>query len=451
MNLGSVVTAARGELRDGNHAEFTLLERKCLGEKLDGCVLFSTLEPCLDRNAPKRGCARHIVSARIKEVYVGIIDDNPAVARKGIEYLERHGVVVQMFARELQQTIEAANKEFFEWARRQTEEPAEPPTELSKYEKPVPTTGMGDLSREAMEFYRSRLHFGGAVGSTDFRRLLLRQGILLEVGRQVVPSGFGLILFGKAPGEALPQARLLARAELADGKSSRQEFGEALVLVPGSLETWLNKVLPSTLDRSRMERREQVDLPFEMIREAVVNALIHRDYGITGAKCQLVVTADTIVIKSPGAPIPPITMEQMRSFTAPMISRNPLLHYVFARLGLAEEQGYGLNSLKAQAEKLVLPLPSYTMEGDSLVLTIYRSKAAATSALGKDVIENLSKAERAGWEWLATRETTSSNEYATAMEVPNRTALNHLKRFTSLRLLEKTGSGPTTQYRVIRR
>lgn len=62
---GSIETAARGELREGNHAEFILLERKCPGERLDGCLLFTTLEPCLNRNHPKRGCARHLVGARI--------------------------------------------------------------------------------------------------------------------------------------------------------------------------------------------------------------------------------------------------------------------------------------------------------------------------------------------------------------------------------------------------
>lgn len=446
---GSFVTAARGELREGNHAEFTLLERKCVGEKLDGYILFTTLEPCLNRTHPKRGCARHIVSARIKEVYVGIEDDNPAVAGKGIEHLRRHGVTVRMFDRDLQDVILAENKSFLDWARKQVEKPQEEPIKLSKYEDSVPAVELEDLSPEALEFYHSKVPTGAAYDSEDFRRLLRQQGILVEANGVTVPSGFGLILFGKDPSLAMPQARLLARAELADGSSSRIDFNEALVLVPGKLEEWLNKTLPSTLDRSRMERRERVDLPFEMVREAVVNALIHRDYDLAGEKCQLVVNADTVTIKSPGGPIPPITLEQMQSFTAPMKSRNPILHHVFARLGMAEEQGFGLTSLKAEAENLGLPLPSYAMEGDSLVLTIYRSKAAATASLG-DIKESLSKAEKSGWEWLVTQGKTTSMEYAEALTLPYRTAMNHLKRFQELRLLEKSGAGRATEYTVRR-
>jgi ATP-dependent DNA helicase RecG len=196
---------------------------------------------------------------------------------------------------------------------------------------------------------------------------LLRQHGLLEVdGGGAFPTGFGLLLFGKQPRNVVQQAGLLARAELANGKSSRKEFGDAMVLIPGQIEEWLSTVLPSTIDRSQMERREQIDLPFEMIREAVVNALIHRDYDIVGQKCQLVVDGDTITIKSPGGPIPPITLDQMRSFSAPMKSRNPVLHYVFARMGMAEEMGYGLNSLKRRAESLGLPLPTYSMDGEYL-------------------------------------------------------------------------------------
>ena len=222
-----------------------------------------------------------------------------------------------------------------------------------------------------------------------------------------------------------------------------------MVLIPGLLEEWLNTVLPSTIDRSRMERKEQVDLPFEMIRETVVNALIHRDYDIAGQKCQLIVNADTITIKSPGGPIPPVTLEEIQSFNAPMKSRNPVLHYVFARMGMAEEQGFGLmKSLKLQAEKLSLPLPTFAMEGDYLVLTIYRSKAAATATLGKELLEELSKTQRVGWEWLAGCTGATQAEYAKAMGITARTAQRHLKKFVELGLLRKVGASSSTSYEV---
>jgi len=446
---GSIETSARGELRDGNHAEFILLERKCPGERLDGCILFTTLEPCLNRNHPKRGCARHIVGARIKEVYVGIEDDNPSVSGKGIEHLRRHGVTIHMFERNLQELILKENKAFFEWARKQPAKPKEEPIQLSKYEDPIASVILADMSEEALERYRSKAGIIPGDGSEEFLRLLRQQGLMVGEGDAAVPSGFGFLLFGKQPRNAIPQAGLLARADLPDGKSARKEFGEAMVLIPGLLEEWLNTVLPSTIDRSRMERKEQVDLPFEMIREAVVNALIHRDYDIAGQKCQLIVNADTITIKSPGGSIPPVTLEEIQSFNAPMKSRNPVLHYVFARMGMAEEQGFGLmKSLKLQAEKLSLPLPTFAMEGDYLVLTIYRSKAAATATLGKELLEELSKTQRVGWEWLAGRTGATQAEYAKAMGITARTAQRHLKKFVELGLLRKVGASSSTSYEV---
>jgi len=64
----------------------TLLERKNRSNKLDGSVLYTTLEPCApdSRKPPKLGCAERIALARIKEVWIGIEDPAPTVDRKGI-------------------------------------------------------------------------------------------------------------------------------------------------------------------------------------------------------------------------------------------------------------------------------------------------------------------------------------------------------------------------------
>jgi ATP-dependent DNA helicase RecG len=131
-----------------------------------------------------------------------------------------------------------------------------------------------------------------------------------------------------------------------------------------------------------------------------------------------------------------------------MKSRNPVLHYVFARMGMAEEQGFGLTSLKKHAEKLGLPLPRYSMEGDSLVLTIYRSKAGAVAGLPSEVLETLNSDERKGWEFLTTKSSVTRREYAEQLGFDDRKAQRHLKRFVELGLLQKVGASSSTEYEV---
>lgn len=69
---GRIEKSYRGELREGDHAEFTLLVRKLGSQNLKDCILFTTLEPCMKRNHPKVSCSRRTSNARIKKVFVGI-------------------------------------------------------------------------------------------------------------------------------------------------------------------------------------------------------------------------------------------------------------------------------------------------------------------------------------------------------------------------------------------
>jgi ATP-dependent DNA helicase RecG len=450
---GTVETACRGELRHGDHAEFTLLERKNRGNKLDGSILFATLEPCAPgaRRHPKLGCAERIGLARIKEVWIGIQDPDPKVARKGITFLEQNGIEVHMFDRDLQDVIEKENKEFLAQALERAAAVKKKPAEivLSSLENKFPAAVLADFSEKALAIYRERVGIEDPVGSDQFNRRLLQQGLLKEDGGRLVPTGFGILLFGKEPRRAIRQAGLLGAIHYPNGEQERKEFDEPAVMIPDLLEKWLKDKLPNVFNRSKMRREERPALPFEMVREAVVNALIHRDYGIQGGKCQVVVTEDTFTVKSPGEPPSPITFEQLQSFTAPMLSRNPEMHFVFARMGMAEEQGLGVASLRDRAKELGLPLPRYTWEAPYIVLKLYLSTEAAAKALDQDVLNSLSKSERKGWQWLATQRTIAAQEYADAMSIPKRTAQNQLKHFIELGLIKPTGSGPATRYEVV--
>ncbi len=445
--------ACRGELRSGDHAEFTLLERKNRSKRLDGSTLFATLEPCAPgaRKHPKLSCAERIVNARIKTVWVGIEDPDPTVDRKGIKFLQDHGIEVKMFDRDLQEAIIAANGHFISQAieRRSKVKEVAKDMMLSPLEKPAQNVELVDLSKPALTLYRSRARISGDVDSAEFNRLLLQQGLLAAEGKHLVPAGFGVLLFGIAPRLTMPQAGLLGTIHYPDGTEEVKDFDGPMVQIPEQAIDWLKSKLPNSIDRSEARRSEPRAGLLEMVREGVVNALVHRSYGIAGAKCQLVVTPETIIVKSPGMPVLPITVEQLQTFNSPMLSRNPVLHYVFAKMELAEERGLGLKSMKSGATKLGLSLPTYGWEDPYLVLTIYRAMATAKSRFNVQAMGKLSKSERAGLEWLSRRTDVRSPEYATAMGIPSRTALHHLKHFVALGFLERTGAGPSTSYKVV--
>lgn len=449
---GTVETAHRGELRDGDHAEFTLLERKNRSNKLDGSILYTTLEPCApdSRNPPKLGCAERISLARIKEVWIGIEDPDPTVDRKGIKYLEDKGVKIEMFDFDLQEIILEKNETFISQAKERAGAVEEAKQViLSDLENIVRTATMEDLSEKALEKYISASRITETPQSESFRRRLVQQELLAEENGEFAPTGNGILLFASEPRKFMPQAGLLATVEFANGDTETHDFSGPMVFIPEDVEAWLRIRLPNIVTRNRMQRHERADDLMKLLRESIVNALVHRDYDVAGAKTQLLLTPHSIQIKSPGAPVSPITLDQMKSFRAPMLSRNPQLHYVFSRMKLAEERGLGMATLRSIPESLGLPLPKYSYDAPYLVLALHSSPEDAVATLDPRILESFNTEEREGWKFIASKPSISTPEYAKALGFDQKKAQRHLTKFVNSGLLRREGKGRATHYEQV--
>lgn len=207
----------RGSLRLGNHAEYILIER-LLGDKdLEGAELYVTLEPCTIREPSKQPCVKHIQSARIGKVWIGMLDPNPDIQGDGIKYLQGHGVEVDFFDNDLIQQIRQENKDFIEQYEQAEEVPAdnweerESSSEIEK--QPVLSARLLDFSPEIIKQYLAARGQKLNVPSNQLWDFFRRNGFAVPGEKGVhVPTVAGILLFGKAPEDFLPQSKVKTEA-----------------------------------------------------------------------------------------------------------------------------------------------------------------------------------------------------------------------------------------------
>ena len=162
-------------------------------------------------------------------------------------------------------------------------------------------------------------------------------------------TGAGIVLLAKDPSAVFPQCRILADRYLgteADGNPGDHED------IRGPMPLAIDRAI-AFIDRNTRHPMKIVGLhrirldeyPTEALREALVNAVAHRQYtgsGHEGRKIMLEVFADRVVISSPGLPPTPITIEKLRKGKYKPCSRNPVLAQCLSYFHRIEERGSGI-------------------------------------------------------------------------------------------------------------
>jgi len=450
---GTTETGYRGELREGDHAEYTVLDKKNRHRELSDCWLFATLEPCAKgaRNSPKVSCSERIVNARISKLWFGIEDKNPKVDG-GIDHMKDHGVIVDRFAPEFHREIEEANKEFMKWANMKNKEAkAEKEKPQSYLDRKAVETNLDSLSDIALQKFLTESEFNYELNSKEFLQDL-KEMELLEYDKNsnaYFPTGNAILLFGKNPRNKFSQAVIKAKVHYGDGKIGTKTFKDALVLVPDKVDEWLKKVLPASIDRSNFKAKQVPVFPIEVIREAVINAIVHRDYTLDGAKIQLDIHPDRIIVKSPGKPKYPITIDSLKNFTATSYSRNKKLTFIFNEMDYMEEAALGMDTFRTMREKFELPLPIIDFDGSNIVVTFPRTFEAMKEVSSRKRVENLNNEELLGFEFVKLKGSLNRKEYEEHFSFDKKKAERHLNKMIKEELIERKGSGPATYYQII--
>ena len=154
------------------------------------------------------------------------------------------------------------------------------------------------------------------------------------------------------------------------------------------------------LNRVRLD-----EYPTEALREALVNAVAHRQYEDAGRKIMLEVFSDRVVVSSPGLPPAPITLASLRKGKYRPCSRNPVLAQCLSYFHRIEERGSGFRRMRDQMLNYGLDQPTLGTDTGYFQVTfpgpgenIERLRVAETRLVVTPAVEvQLSKRQKKIW------------------------------------------------------
>ncbi len=312
---------------------------------------------------------------------------------------------------------------------------------------PPPAASLEDLDLRLVSRYSAYL----PESPDDPLDLLRQRGYLRETPNGLLPTTAALLCFGRNPQAFLPQARLLLFRYDGTDPDQLLEQEEATGTLPEQVRQ-AEAFLHAHMRRGRMweneERVEVTEYPMDAVREAILNAVMHRDYSLRGDEVRVSLFANRIEVYSPGRLPGPVTEENLLE---ERFSRNPLIAQVFVDLGLTERSGYGLNRMVTLMEESHLPPPAFRETAGGFLLTLYGPQEMTVEGLPADprALARLGLNERQVQALLYVDEhgqITGRDYQALCPEVSAETLRRDLVDLVSRGLLLKIGERRATYY-----
>ncbi|RIK35125.1 MAG: transcriptional regulator [Chloroflexi bacterium] len=253
--------------------------------------------------------------------------------------------------------------------------------------QPIPGATLADLDEQRILRYLDRVAFSP---TEDIPQALLARGCATyaqeaqaaaEPGAAVLtPTAAGILLFGRNPQQFLRSAEIICVRYAGDSMGDefvRQDLGGPLPDQIRQAEAFVSSNMRRGMKIRGMQREESTEYPLAVVREAIVNAIAHRDYSIRGEGIRLLIFNSRMEIYSPGRLPGHVTLENLKD---ERYSRNEAIVAILSDLGYIERLGYGIDRMIATMTGAGLPAPIFEETPAGFKVTLQSSGVELVSS-----------------------------------------------------------------------
>lgn len=293
--------------------------------------------------------------------------------------------------------------------------------EVLLFEDRVLDADLSEIDESKIEKFVSEVKFSRNMDLpySTVREFLERLGLIRE---KITTAA--LLCFSKNPQAYFPYV-IVKCGRFRDGIVDEKEInGTLMEQVSGALEFLKNHIRVHHSIDEKGRRVEHWEVPLEALREAIVNAVVHRDYRVP-SPIYVKVFDDRIEVINPGGLIPPLTPEKLKQ-EHPSIPRNPRIANIFFLYGYIERWGYGTNKMIKLCVENGLREPEFIDEDNFFRVVLYRNSVNEMERLVLELV-------RAGF--------NTSSSLAKKLKINERTARKYLSRLVSRNLIRRKRVG----------
>ncbi len=259
-------------------------------------------------------------------------------------------------------------------------------------ERPVDRATLQLLDRDKLHHYMESMR----RDRPGFSRLTEEQALeMLNITRRGVPTLAAVLNFGLFPQGFFPQLGITAIIVPGTAIGDVDQDGARFIdnkRIGGTIAEMVEEALlfcrrnmkvKTIISRETGIRKDQTEYPVDALREAILNALIHRDYSMhtEGTPVQLDFFTDRVEIHSPGSLYGRMSVEQL-GIARPDL-RNPALAVMAETLTAAEHRYSGIPTMRSAMKEWGLPEPKFENRRNEFVVTLYNQPAVEEKVQGK--------------------------------------------------------------------
>ena len=250
---------------------------------------------------------------------------------------------------------------------------------------PVAGATTDDLDLKLVKAYTKRIGYS----KPPLTYLRENNGFLMEVQGLEKVSVVAVLLFGKAPQNYFPRARVrFIRYEGTDEKTGAQMNVIKDVSFEGTILEMVRKAIAFVSTQIKEHTYlgkgglfvTDSEYPEFVRQEIIVNAVAHRDYSIKGTDIQIKMFDGRLVVESPGTLPGLVRLNTMRKVH---FSRNPKIAAFLKDYGFVKEFGEGVDRMCKELKESGLPDPEYQVESFMLRCTVKAADVGSVRSLAE--------------------------------------------------------------------